>query len=225
MSISPAADLVGCSGTGGYRRARMVVMTSRRNWWAAGVLAATGAACAGVEWITWKASREFLPPGATDAGRVVAGERVLVLGCPFPVLQRWRVRIAVRSTDPQCARFVFSGGAVRTPVSEAAMMADYAVRVLGVPAANVVIEDQSRTTVENIVNSALLMADSPAIKIASNTFHARRARQIMHDQSPDLARRLVRASDYLPVECGPLHAMMIVFQIYRSRRARTAAPA
>src|SRR5699024_7307647 len=103
------------------------------------------------------------------------GESVLVLGCPLAVLQRWRVRIALRSTDPDRARFVFSGAAVRTRLSEAQMMADYAVRKLGVPVDNVVVEDQSRTTVENIVNSAPLMAASPAIKIASNTFHARRA--------------------------------------------------
>ena len=111
------------------------------------------------EWITWKASRDVLPPGAVGPGRVVPGESVLVLGCPLPVLQRWRVRIAVRSTDPDYARFVFSGGAVRGAVLEAQMMADYAVRELGVPPHNVIVEDQSTTTVENIVNSMPLMTD------------------------------------------------------------------
>src|SRR5689334_10469052 len=98
-------------------------------------------------------------------------------GCPLPLLQRWRVRIAARSTEPTRARFVFSGGAVRTPILEAQMMADYAVYVLGVLGDNVVVEDRSTSTLENIVNSAPLMADSPAIKIASNTLHALRATQ------------------------------------------------
>ena len=150
---------------------------------------------------------------------MVAGESVLVLGCPQPVLQRWRVRIAVRSTDPDCARFVFSGGAVRTKLPEARMMADYAVVRLGVSAENVVVEDQSRTTVENIVNSVPLMSDSPAIKIASDTFHARRARQILRRESPELAQRLVRARDYIPFEWGPLHVLLLVFEGYRGRRA------
>ncbi|WP_308192939.1 YdcF family protein [Mycobacterium sp. PSTR-4-N] len=172
------------------------------------------------EWTTWKASRDVLPPGAAGPGHAVPGESVLVLGCPLPVLQRWRVRIAVRSTDPDRARFVFSGGPVRGAVPEAQMMADYAVRELGVPARNVTIEDRSRTTVENIVNSVPLMADSPAIKIASNTFHARRARQILRDESPELAARLVRARDYLPMEWGPLHVALVAFEGFRDRRAR-----
>jgi uncharacterized SAM-binding protein YcdF (DUF218 family) len=185
-------------------------------------VAVVGAVLAGAEWATWRASRAFLEQGATDSRRIVDGESVLVLGCPQPALHQWRVRIAVRSTDPHRARFVFSGGAVRTQVPEARMMADYAVQQLGVPAENVVVEDQSRTTVENIVNSAPLMLDSPAIKIASEPFHARRARRILRRESPELARCLVRARDYVPFEWGPAHALLLAFESYLSRRARLA---
>ncbi|WP_194166317.1 YdcF family protein [Mycolicibacterium sp. P9-22] len=173
------------------------------------------------EWRTWTASRDALPLGATDPRPIVYGECVLVLGNPLPILHRWRVRIAVRSTDPDRARFVFSGGAVRSKISEAQMMADYAVHELGVPARNVVIEDKSRTTVENITYSAPMMADSPAIKIASDTFHARRARMILRDESPALADKLVRARDYRPGEWGPLHAALVAFECYRERRAHS----
>jgi len=175
------------------------------------------------EWATWSASREALPVGGLDWRRIVPGEAVLVLGCPVPMLQRWRVRIAVRSTDPDTAVFVFSGGAVRGDRAEARLMADYAVRDMGVPTGNVVVEDQSRTTVENIVNSAPLLANSPAVKIASNTFHARRARQILGDETPALAARLIRARDYVPMEYGLLHAGLIALEGYRKRRARSAA--
>src|SRR5205807_8281377 len=140
-----------------------------------------------------------------------------------PILHRWRVRIAVRSTDPHRARFVFSGGAVRSQVAEARMMADYAVNELGVPVRNVVIEDQSRTTIENVANSAPLMEDSPVIKIASNTFHARRARRILYDESPELAERLVRTRDYIPVEWGPLHALMMAHEGYRKHYRRSCS--
>lgn len=190
-----------------------------------GVVAVLGLFLGWAEWTTWKVSRDALPAGSTEPRRIVDGESVLVLGCPLPILQRWRVRIAVRSTDPERAQFVFSGGAVRGPVPEAQMMANYAVHDLGVPVHNVVVEDRSRTTVENIVNSAPLMADSPAIKIASNTFHARRARQILRDESPELAARLVRARDYVLLEWGPLHAGLVAFESYRERRARASAAA
>jgi uncharacterized SAM-binding protein YcdF (DUF218 family) len=194
-------------------------MTGRRTWLAI-VAAVFGVVFGWAEWRTWRASREALPAGATDPARIEPGESVLVLGCPLPILHRWRVRIAVRSTDPNRARFVFSGGAVRSQLAEARMMADYAVQELGVPVGNVVVEDQSRTTVENVANSAPLMADSPVIKIASNTFHARRARRILQDESPELAERLVRTRDYLPVEWGPLHALMMAHEGYRDRRRR-----
>jgi uncharacterized SAM-binding protein YcdF (DUF218 family) len=182
-----------------------------RKTWVAVATTLCGAVFGWSEWKTWQASRQALPANATDARRIEPGEAVLVLGCPLPMVQRWRVRIAVRSTDPNLARFVFSGAAVRGQVSEAKMMAEYAVQTLRVPACNVVVEDQSRTTVENIVNATPLMADSPAIKIASNTLHARRARQILRAQSPELAERLVRTRDYIPAEWGPLHAVMMVW--------------
>lgn len=174
------------------------------------------------EWTTWRASRDALAPEATNPRQILPGECVLVLGCPYPILYRWRVRIAVRSTDPETAQFVFSGGAVRTTVAEARLMADYAVHELGVPARNVAIEDQSRSTVENIRLSAPYLADSPAIKIASDTFHAQRARRILHDESPYLAAKLVRAADYRPGEWGPLHIAAVVFERYRARQARRA---
>lgn len=103
------------------------------------------------EWETCRASRDGLGSRAGD------GTAAIVLGCPLPILQHWWVRIAVRSADRHRSRFVFSGAAIRTPVSEARMMADYAIVRPGVPPENVVIEDRSRTTVENVVNAGELI--------------------------------------------------------------------
>lgn len=195
-----------------------------KNPWAIAAIAAGGVVFGWAEWQAWRASRQALPPGATDAGQIVAGEAVLVLGCPPPLAQRWRVRIAVRSTDPDHARFVFSGAAVRGRSSEAQMMAGYAVGSLGVPPHNVVVEDRSTTTIENIDNARQLLSDSPAIKIASSPFHARRARQNLWDQSPELAMRLVRTRDYIPFEWGPLHALLLAFKTVRDRRRARSTP-
>lgn len=191
--------------------------------WTRGAIV-VGTALAWCEWLTWRASREDLPAERLDPSRVEDGEVILVLGCPRPALHRWRVRIAVRSTNAARARFIFSGGAVRSELSEAQMMANYAVVTLGVPAANIALEDQSTTTVENITNSLPLLADAPAVKIASNTFHARRARRILRTESPELAARLVRARDYIPGEWGLAHAFMLAHEVFRRRVSRHAGP-
>jgi uncharacterized SAM-binding protein YcdF (DUF218 family) len=103
------------------------------------------------------------------------------------------------------------------------MMAVYAARSLRVPARSIIVEDQSRSTVENVANSLPLLADSAAIKIASDTFHARRARRVLRDESPKMALRLARARDYVPLEWGPLHAFLALHEAYRRRRARPRA--
>ncbi|AQT80181.1 hypothetical protein B1R94_14290 [Mycolicibacterium litorale] len=178
-------------------------------------LTALSALLGWAEWKTWRTSREIYP-GARRAGTVGAPDTVLVLGCPWPMLHRWRVRIAIRSAEPATTRFLFSGGAVRTMRSEAQLMADYAVHTLGVPIDNVVIEDQSRSTVENVRNSLPMLAGSATIAIASNTFHAHRARRILRDQSPELAARLTRSRDYLPFEWGIAHPVLLGLEVYRS---------
>jgi hypothetical protein len=116
-------------------------------------------------------------------------------------LNRWRVRAALRSVDPQASesRLLFSGTTrtARGAVSEAAMMAAYAVGRLGW-SGPVVLEEESRTTRENVTNAIPLIEDVDRIKIVSNPLHAEKARLYLHRQRPDLARRLVRAADYRP---------------------------
>lgn len=95
------------------------------------------------------------------------------------LIQRWRVRIAARTADPASATFVFSGGASRGTDSEAVLMARFATETAGIPERNIVLEQESRTTWENIAFSLPLLGDAGTIAVASNTFHARRARRYL----------------------------------------------
>jgi uncharacterized SAM-binding protein YcdF (DUF218 family) len=90
---------------------------------------------------------------------------------------------------------IFCGGVTRAGVrSEAAAMADYAVRK-GLPMSAVVLEDRSQSTWQNVEYMRPLAGPGPVI-IASNTFHARRARAYAWRQDHALAKRLQRGSDY-----------------------------
>ncbi|MHA6625765.1 YdcF family protein [Pseudonocardia sichuanensis] len=129
-------------------------------------------------------------------------------------LNRWRVRAALRSIDPRApeSRMVFCGTTrtARGSVSEASMMAAYAVERLGY-SGPVVLEEESRNTWENVVNAVPLIEDVDRIKIVSNPLHAQKGRLYLHRLRPDLAGRLVRAEDYRPGEWAPLKPFFAVY--------------
>lgn len=208
-----------------------------RTWPAALVVAAAGV----VGWserVAWRRSREEIPPDRLDPAAGEPGEVVLVLGYRSGrgtgpnFVQRWRTRVAVRSADPASATFVFSGAATGTgnradpadtadstdPTdSEAARMARYAVQVLGVPLERVVLEERARTTWENVAYSIPLIGSAPSVKIASNTFHAHKARHYLAQQAPELAARLRRARDYVPGELALVRPLLNAYEWSRSR--------
>ena len=117
-------------------------------------------------------------------------------GSPHP-LQRWRAEIAARSVSAWAASslIVCTGAAVRGERSEAAVLADL-LRGRGVPASKIVLEEQARSTWQNIEFAIPLLQDADVIKVASNSLHAWRARRFLARQRPDLAKRLAAADDY-----------------------------
>jgi uncharacterized SAM-binding protein YcdF (DUF218 family) len=145
------------------------------------------------EWLNRRWSRSLVgaPTGRTESV-VVLGFRNR--GARANVVNRWRVRAALRSIDPgKDSVVVFSGGAVGSTVPEARIMADHAAE-LGY-SGRVVLEETSRTTWENIAHVAPLVEQADIIKIVSQPAHALKARTYLARQRPDLAARLAPARD------------------------------
>lgn len=67
---------------------------------------------------------------------------------------------------------------------------------LGVPDDQIVLEEQARTTWQNMEFSAPFVEDADVIKVASNSLHSWRGRRFLRRQRPDLAERLAAADDY-----------------------------
>lgn len=155
------------------------------------------------ECLNWRWSRALV---GNSAGGSVA---VVVLGyrntqATANLVNRWRVRAGIRSIAADDARrtcVIFSGGATGTGTgtTEAQVMAHYAKSVLGFDG-TVLLEDQSTTTWENIINVIPLLEDADRVKIVSQPAHALKARVYLRRQRPDLAQRLVPADDYRPGE-------------------------
>lgn len=160
------------------------------------------AAIAGIlawaEWMHWGASTRRLGNPPSGPGR----QAIVVLGCRnrgsrANYLNRYRVRVALRSVDPRSTEtvLVFCGGGVASDVPEAELMLDYARAGRGYDGAYL-LDRHSRTTWENIANVVDLVAEFDTVKIASNSMHAEKARAYLWKQRPDVAERLVAARDY-----------------------------
>jgi hypothetical protein len=168
------------------------------------------------------------------AGRSARGrtsEAVIVLGFPprrdsrTNAVQRWRCRIAVRSLDPgRSSVLILTGGATRGPISEAAVMADYARDKLGVPAQQIMLEEQARSTWDNVKYSLPLAEQFTAIKIASDPLQVRKAHRYVAQIRPDLVSRLEPASCYRPGEYHLLKTAILAHEIWSRTRRRRIAP-
>ncbi|MCP5368186.1 MAG: YdcF family protein [Hyphomicrobiales bacterium] len=107
---------------------------------------------------------------------VVLGAAVLADGRPSQALAR-RVRGGAAHFHAGAAPWlVLSGGAVGHATPEAVVMADLA-RGLGVPAAALVLEDRSRNTYENALNTRAIAAARGwrRLLVVTDSFHLPRA--------------------------------------------------
>ncbi|MET9061134.1 YdcF family protein [Streptomyces antibioticus] len=184
-------------------------------------MAVVGAGAAVLVWGEWLNRRWSRALVGNREGPV---EAVVVLGFQNPqatanFINRWRVRAGIRSVSAdaaQGARLIFSGGSPNGDIAEAQLMADYAKSVLGFDG-TVILEDQSRTTWENITHVIPLLEDVDRIKIASQPAHALKARAYLRRQRPDLADRLVRADDYRPGEWTLAKPLLALYGLWTLR--------
>ncbi|MET9216040.1 MULTISPECIES: YdcF family protein [unclassified Nocardia] len=175
------------------------------------------------EWANWRASRGRV--GSAGPG----AEAVVVLGYRDAgpranAMNRWRVRAGLRSIDPTAteSRLVLCGGACAGPVSEAALMADYATGERGYRG-DLVLEESSRSTWENIAFAIPFLKDADRIKIVSLPTHAATGRDYLWEQSPELAVRLVRSGEYRFGEWMPLKPVVALYGVIRNLRGRYRA--
>lgn len=174
------------------------------------------------EWLNWRWSRSLVgTSGGVSEAVVVLGYRNRQATANF--VNRWRVRAGVRSITAGRrgdTRLIFSGGATSSGVTEARLMADYAKSVLEFDG-SVLLEEESRTTWENITNVVPLLEDADSIKIVSQPAHALKARAYLRRQRPDLAERLVPADDYRPGEWLIVKPLLALYGLWTLRRLET----
>ena len=89
---------------------------------------------------------------------------------------------------------VLCGGPVAGAVPEADLLERYA-RKLGY-AGPILLDRESRSTLQNIEHAIPLIEHADSIAIVSNPLHALKGRILLWKMRPDLAARLVRGSDY-----------------------------
>ncbi|UQN28262.1 YdcF family protein [Brachybacterium kimchii] len=161
------------------------------------------------------------PPGSSEA--------IVVLGFKNPqpdanFINQIRVQVALRSIDPTAeTRLIFSGGPTTATRSEARVMADYAVNKLGYQGAYL-LEEESRSTWDNIANLLPMIEDVDRIKIASLPAHALKARVYVRRQRPDLASKLVKVADYKFGEWAALKPVLAAYSRRTLRAVREDLP-
>jgi hypothetical protein len=172
------------------------------------------------EYENWRSSHRLVGSATGPS------EAVVVLGWRNPgtganAVNRWRVRAGLRSQDESATtrRLVLCGGGPPGARTEAEVMAEYARGSCGYRG-ELVLEDRSRTTWENIENAIPLIEDVSRIKIVSNPLHAEKGRLYLTRRRPDLADHLVRGADYRFGEWLPLKPLAAIYGRWVLRKAR-----
>jgi uncharacterized SAM-binding protein YcdF (DUF218 family) len=170
----------------------------------------------------WRSSRRGM---GSQPGQRGTGEAVVVLGfrnrgTRANAINRWRVRAALRSRQPELgpSRLVLCGGPVGGPVPEAELMACYAREERGYSGV-LITELTSRSTWENVRSAIPFIEDADRIKFVSNSLHAEQGRVYLRQLRPDLADRLVPAADYRFGELTLIKPALTALGRWRLRQA------
>ncbi|MFN3644657.1 MAG: YdcF family protein [Gemmobacter sp.] len=118
-----------------------------------------------------------MPPASGKPVALLLGAALHRDGSPSAAMLRRTAHAAMLWHAGSVGRIVATGGAVRHPVPEAAVM-HRLLREAGVPDRAIVLETASRNTAQNIALSAPLLPPGAAVVIVTDRFHAPRARLI-----------------------------------------------
>lgn len=200
----------------------------RRKRAAGGIAFGTGVALAASEALHWRATRRFLP-SVTNRTTGPGDDVVLVLGFPSRAnglhpMQQWRIDIAVRSMDRSRGLLLVSGGSRKHGRCEADDMAAYARDAHGVPAEQVLVEREARSTWENVEHCLPLLEAARTITVASSPLHAARGRGYVVAQRAGLAGRLRPADDHRWGERSVWKALTVAYQLVLLLRLRPRRP-
>lgn len=108
---------------------------------------------------------------------IILGAQVKPTGPCRVLRQRLDRGIRYLEQNPSTLCIVSGGQGSNEQVTEAAGMAAYLTEK-GIPRERILLEDRSRTTVENLVNSRPMIPASATVGIITNDFHLARALQI-----------------------------------------------
>jgi uncharacterized SAM-binding protein YcdF (DUF218 family) len=156
-------------------------------------------------WIWWQGTREDL----VHADAIVVLGAAQWAGRPSPVLQARLERGIELYEQGFAPLLVLTGGSVPgDPDSEASVGQAYAL-ARGVPAENILIEESSRTTVQNLRGAWELLAERGAssVLLVSDPFHMGRALYIARRQGFDPHPAPTRSS---PISREPLNEFRYV---------------
>jgi uncharacterized SAM-binding protein YcdF (DUF218 family) len=175
------------------------------------------------EWENWCASRRALGVASEGLQQTVVVLGYRNRGSRANLVNRWRVRAGLRSLPVSgAARLIFAGGTAGVRRSEAWLMADYARAECGYQG-EILLEEVSLTTWENVCNVAALLEEADQIKIVSHPFHAYKARVYLHRERPDLARRLAQGRDYQFGEWLPAKPLLAAYGRWTTRALKERA--
>lgn len=169
---------------------------------------------------------EFADWNARRAGSRLPSQQqgvVVVLGLPSNnaltrAVQRWRVDMGIRAFRRcSCSTIIFTGGTPKSSVSEASQMATLA-RHRGFNAKQIILEEDSTTTWENVTMAEKLIGDAAFVVIVSDGVHADRARRYWQQQFPRSTQRILVDPEYRLFDHFWLKTPSVLFQLLRSLR-------
>ncbi len=130
---------------------------------------------------------------------IVLGAQVRADGPSKVLKHRLNTAIDYLEKNPETICIVSGGQGDNEPCTEAQAMADY-MKAAGIEKDRLILEDESKTTEQNIKYSKKYMKDGASVGIITNDFHMFRAMQITKGEGLKSAKAIAAGSNplYLP---------------------------